>query len=127
AVPTQSVLPVAFTAPTPATVVVSRAAVALAVANVAVTLLPCVMDTVHVGVAPLHTPPPHPVNVVPKLGVAVTVTFALAAWLAAHPEPPAALQSSPAPVMRPFPTTWALSRYVVLPPAKVAWTFAAPV
>jgi hypothetical protein len=106
---------------------VSRAIVALAVANVAVTLLACVIDTVQVERVPAHTPPLQPVKVAPKLGAAVIVTLALAAWLAAQPEPPEELQSSPAPLMRPFPITCALSRYVVFPPAKVAWTFAAPV
>jgi hypothetical protein len=105
---------------------VSDALVALTVANVAVTLRACVIDTEQVESVPVQAPP-HPVNAEPKLGLAVIVTRAVAAWLAAHPDPPAVVQLRPAPVILPLPVTCPESTYVVLLPANVAWTLAAPV
>ncbi len=42
--------------------------------NVAVTYRACDMVTVQVLAVPLQTPPPHPVNVSPESGVAVSTT-----------------------------------------------------
>ena len=108
-------VPRAFTFPAPVTPTVSGALVAVAAVNVAVTLRACVIVTVHVETVPVHAPP-QPVNVAPELGVAASVTRALAACGAVHVVP----QLRPAPVMVPLPEIWAESTYVVLLPTNRA-------
>jgi hypothetical protein len=96
------------------------------VANVAVTLFAFVIETAHVVLVPEQAPL-HPVKVAPKLGEAVSVMPAPAACGTLQPAPPAVVQVIPPPEIVPLPTTWPVSTYVVLPPAKSASTLLGPV
>jgi hypothetical protein len=74
--PLPQVIPPPVTTPLPATVTVSGTVGLVPPENVAVTVFALVIETVQVGVVPLQAPP-HPVNVAPGPGVAVSVRLAL--------------------------------------------------
>lgn len=65
----------------------AKFAVSVRELKVAVTYRACDMVTVQVEAVPLHTPPPHPVNVSPVSGVAVRTTEVPALYSAVHNVP----------------------------------------
>jgi hypothetical protein len=110
--PLPQLTPPPVTLPLPATETESTTVVGVPPENVALTLFALLIETVQVGLVPLQAPP-HPANVAPEAGVAVSVTLAPSAWLAVHVVAPPP-QLMPPPVTVPGPLTETVSGTALL-------------